>query len=80
MSTPMQTHTPLTPSSPLDPGKEVTARFTLATPLHRITLIRSLFGAVQIVSKTGDKHLLKYQADPAGVITRMDAARQEEAR
>jgi hypothetical protein len=37
--------------------------------------VRSLFSAVQVVTVTGDKHLLKYQADAPAVIATIDAAR-----
>ena len=46
-----------------------------AIALDNITMVRSLFSAVQVVTVTGDKHLLKYQADPKAVISAIDAAR-----
>jgi hypothetical protein len=46
-----------------------------AIALENVAALRSLFSAVQVVTVTGDKHLLKYQADPAGVIARIEAAR-----
>jgi hypothetical protein len=46
-----------------------------AIALGNISAVRSLFSAVQVVTVTGDKHLLKYQADPAGVIAEIEAAR-----
>jgi hypothetical protein len=51
---------------------------TRSIPLDQITLARSLFSAVQIVTSGGDKHLLKYQADTAAVIAQIDAARGAE--
>lgn len=43
--------------------------------LGQIDTVRSLGSAVQVVTRTGDKHLIKYQADPKGVIATLDAAR-----
>lgn len=37
-------------------------------PLSDITAARRFFGDVQIVTRTGDKHLMKYMADAQGVI------------
>lgn len=34
-------------------------------PLHQIEAVRTLGSAVQVITKTGDKHLIKFQADPA---------------
>jgi hypothetical protein len=46
-----------------------------AIALENITTVRSLFSAVQVVTVTGDKHLLKYQADAPAVIAAIDTAR-----
>jgi hypothetical protein len=46
-----------------------------AIALENITDVRSLFSAVQVVTVTGDKHLLKYQADAPAVIAAIDTAR-----
>lgn len=46
-----------------------------AVALENIAAVRSLFSAVQVVTVTGDKHLLKYQADAPAVIAAIDAAR-----
>ncbi len=43
--------------------------------LENITTVRTLFSAVQVVTVTGDKHLMKYQADTNAVITAIDEAR-----
>lgn len=59
----------LTDQRLLGPGARVIA-------LENITLARSLFSAVQVVTVTGDKHLLKYQADPKAVIAAIDRARE----
>lgn len=46
-----------------------------AVALDDIAAVRGLFSAVQVVTVSGDKHLLKYQADPQRVIAEIDAAR-----
>jgi hypothetical protein len=43
--------------------------------LENIAAVRSLFSAVQVVTVTGDKYLLKYQADAPTVIAAIDTAR-----
>ncbi|RKF16269.1 hypothetical protein D6850_01515 [Roseovarius spongiae] len=45
-------------------------------PLARITALRGLGSAVQIVTEGGDKHLLKYQRDRAATRARIAAAMQ----
>lgn len=45
--------------------------------LDEIRSLHSLMSAVQIVTKSGDKHLIKYQVDKADTRRRIDAARQE---
>lgn len=44
-------------------------------PLSSLKLARPFLGAVQIVTQAGDKHLIKYQADPAAVVARIMAAK-----
>ena len=44
-------------------------------PLDQIAKIRTVGAAVQLVTKTGDKHLIKFQADPQATIARIDSAR-----
>ena len=34
-------------------------------PLNQIARVRTMGSYVQVVTKAGDKHLIKYQADPA---------------
>jgi hypothetical protein len=43
-------------------------------PLPRLQTARPFLGAVQVTTTTGDKHLIKYQADPAAVAARLTAA------
>ena len=45
-------------------------------PLEQIDKIRAIGSAVQIVTTGGDKHLIKFQADPQATIARIDAARR----
>lgn len=37
----------------------------MALPLHQIETARPILSAVQIITRSGDKHLIKYQPDPA---------------
>ncbi|MCU4651357.1 hypothetical protein N8I71_00815 [Roseibacterium sp. SDUM158016] len=48
---------------------------TRAIALGNIAAVRSLFSAVQVVTVTGDKHLLKYQPDTKAVIAAIERAR-----
>jgi hypothetical protein len=52
----------------LGPGTRVIA-------LDNIAAVNTLFSAVQVVTVTGDKHLLKYQPDAKATKARIDAAR-----
>ncbi|MDP3263539.1 MAG: hypothetical protein U1E06_24790 [Tabrizicola sp.] len=45
-----------------------------AIPLVQIQTARPFLGAVQVITRTGDKHLIKYQADPAATAARLIAA------
>ena len=42
--------------------------------LHQIAKVRRLGSAVQIVTEEGDKHLIKYLADPKAAQTRIETA------
>jgi hypothetical protein len=44
--------------------------------LPEIAQVRTMGSFVQVVTASGDKHLLKYLADPAGTAARIDAARR----
>ena len=46
-----------------------------SVPLDQITKLRAIGSAVQIITKAGDKHLIKFQPDPPATIARIDAAR-----
>lgn len=45
-------------------------------PLRSIKLARPFFGAVQLVTLKGDKHLIKYQANAAATVAVIDEARE----
>ena len=45
-----------------------------AITLAQLQDARSFLGAVQVTTTTGDKHLIKYQADPAATAARLLAA------
>lgn len=47
--------------------------------LDEITKVRTIAGSVQIITRSGDKHLIKYQPDPQAVIDQINAARQNQA-
>ena len=44
-------------------------------PLAQIARVRVMGSFVQVVTASGDKHLLKYLADPAAVAARIETAR-----
>lgn len=46
--------------------------------LADLVKLRKIGSAVQLVTKGGDKHLIKFQPDPAATIARIDAARPAE--
>lgn len=50
-----------------------------AVPLMSIETVRSFFGSVQIITASGDKHLLRYSADPSDVIAQITDARTKRA-
>lgn len=48
--------------------------------LLELATIRPLLGDVQLITKAGDKHLLKHLAQPADVVQRITEARDRRAR
>lgn len=46
-----------------------------AIPLAQVQAARPFLGAVQVVTASGDKHLIKYQANPAATAARITARR-----
>jgi len=51
-----------------------------AVMLLEVTTVRRLMGDVQLITRAGDKHLLRHVADPAGVVAAITAARDRRAR
>ena len=45
-------------------------------PLNQIDMVRSMGSFVQVITRSGDKHLIKYQADPAATIIAIERARR----
>lgn len=45
-----------------------------AIQLGDIKVVRGIFSAVQVITNDGDKHLIKYQSDRAGLIKTISAA------
>ncbi len=43
-------------------------------PLDQVATVRSMASFVQIITKNGDKHLIKYQADPAATVVAIERA------
>ena len=48
--------------------------------LLQIALVRSLMGDVQIVSQSGDKHLIRHLAEAAPVVAAIESAKARRAR
>ncbi|MCB1405964.1 MAG: hypothetical protein KDK01_06795 [Rhodobacteraceae bacterium] len=51
-----------------------------SVPLLEIERVRTLLGDVQVITKTGDKHLMKHLADGPAVVARITAARDKRAK
>ncbi|WP_336509465.1 hypothetical protein [Ruegeria lacuscaerulensis] len=47
---------------------------TRSVPLNQIEAVKTMGSFVQIVTKGGDKHLIKYQADPAATKAAIERA------
>ncbi|SMX37733.1 hypothetical protein [Maliponia aquimaris] len=45
-------------------------------PLSQLAQVRSIGSAVQLITKSGDKHLVRFQSDPQATIARIEAARR----
>ncbi|MCB6179157.1 hypothetical protein LHP98_13610 [Rhodobacter sp. Har01] len=59
----------LTPTRLIGPGGRL-------VPVSSIAAVRPILGAVQVVTRAGDKHLIKYLADPDAVANRIAQARR----
>lgn len=46
-----------------------------AIPLAQVQSAKAFFGAVQVTTTAGDRHLIKYQADPAATAARITSRR-----
>ncbi len=58
----------------IDAGR-LTGPSERSIPLAEIDTVRALGSFVQVITRAGDKHLIKYQADPAATIAAIRAAR-----
>ncbi|MFP7569569.1 hypothetical protein [Marivita sp. S2033] len=58
--------------------KNLSGPYQRTTALENITKLRTIAGAVQVVTRSGDKHLIKYQEDPQAVIATINQARGAE--
>ncbi len=48
-----------------------------AVPIADITTVRSMFSSVQIITGTGEKFLIKFQADPQDTVQKIQAMRDK---
>lgn len=48
--------------------------------LLEMQTIRTLMGDMQVITRAGDKHLVKHLADPAGTVALIEQARERRAR
>ena len=55
-------------------GSSLTGPGPRRVPLSQIEAVNTMGSFVQIVTKGGDKHLIKYQADPAATKTAIERA------
>lgn len=51
-----------------------------AVPLLELAQVRTILGDVQLITRSGDKHLLKHLADGAGVVARITEAAERRAK
>lgn len=55
-------------------GRRVISPAGVTIPLSEVEKVRTIFSAAQIVTRSGDKYMLKYQADPAGTARSIEEA------
>ncbi|SRR6056297_1632746 len=60
-------------------SSSLTGPYERKARLEEIVKLRIIAGSVQIITREGNKHLIKYQPDPRAVIDRINAARQKQA-
>ncbi|MCK4712178.1 MAG: hypothetical protein KAT26_04795 [Marinosulfonomonas sp.] len=58
-------------------GKRLTGPSERSIPLASIKTVRTLFSAVQVITHTGDKYMLKYLADTQATVDAIIKARDE---
>ena len=51
-----------------------------AVGLMEIATARKLLGDVQIITRAGDKHLIRHIADPSALVAKIEAARDKRAK
>ena len=56
-------------------GNTLTGPSERNIPLNQVETVRSMGSFVQVITRDGDKHLIKYQADPAATIAAIERAR-----
>lgn len=55
-------------------GDRLTGPAGRKIPLSQIKTVRTLGSFVQVITNSGDKHLIKYQADPAATVAAIQRA------
>lgn len=60
-------------------GTSLKGPYERKATLDEIVKLRTIAGSVQIITRAGNKHLIKYQPDPRAVIDQINAARQKQA-
>ncbi|MBO6883608.1 MAG: hypothetical protein JJ869_08510 [Marivita sp.] len=60
-------------------SSSLTGPYERKARLEDIVKLRTIAGSVQVITRSGDKHLIKYQPDPQAVIEQINAARQKQA-
>lgn len=55
-------------------GDRLTGPGGRIVPLSQIATVRAMGSFVQVITRTGDKHLIKYQPDPAATVAEIEAA------
>lgn len=58
-------------------SKGLKGPYQRSVTFSNIDKVRTLAGAVQIVTKSGEKHLIKYQQDPQSVVAQINEARAQ---
>lgn len=61
-------------------NKRLIVQGNRGVPLMEVETVRPLLGDVQVITRSGDKHLLKHLADAAAVIARINEARERRAK